>query len=166
MGSTRFRVRIEKLASSGWSEWGADAVHFECATNVTKADVSVVYSPLDKIASGGELARFMLALKVALDALTRGANGGNANLLALAVDAGELQDKAIAVATKLAETAPTALRMSKYVLNHYLRQNQTILDLSLAFEMANFGSDESEEAMRAMDAGESPRFKPPQARFR
>jgi enoyl-CoA hydratase len=88
------------------------------------------------------------------------------NLVALAVEAEELQDKAISVATKLAQTAPTALRMSKYALNHYLRQNQTVLDLSLAFEMVNFGSDESEEAMRAMEAGEAPRFKPAQSRFR
>ncbi len=69
MGSTRFRVRIEKLNEHGWSEWGADAVHFECATNVTKADTNVVFSPLNKIASGGELSRFMLAMKVALSAV-------------------------------------------------------------------------------------------------
>ncbi len=69
MGSTRFRVRIEPLNAHGWSEWGADAVHFECATNVTKADTQVVFSPLNKIASGGELSRFMLAMKVALSAV-------------------------------------------------------------------------------------------------
>jgi DNA repair protein RecN (Recombination protein N) len=69
MGSTRFRVRIEPLNTHGWSEWGADAVHFECATNVTKADKDVTFSALNKIASGGELSRFMLAMKVALSSV-------------------------------------------------------------------------------------------------
>lgn len=66
MGSTRFRVRLERLNPHGWSEWGADSVHFECATNVTKGDTDVSFAPLNKIASGGELSRFMLAMKVAL----------------------------------------------------------------------------------------------------
>ncbi|MBY0407779.1 MAG: hypothetical protein K2Q01_08800, partial [Rickettsiales bacterium] len=66
MGSTRFRVRMEPLGPLMWSEWGADGVYFECATNVTKADTQVSFAPLNKIASGGELSRFMLAMKVAL----------------------------------------------------------------------------------------------------
>ncbi len=88
------------------------------------------------------------------------------NLVALAVDAEALQDKAVEVASRLAATAPNALRMSKYVLNHFLRQNQTVLDLSLAFEMVNFGSDESSEAIRAMQARETPAFPPPRVEFR
>ena len=69
MGNTRFRVRIEALEENCWSEYGADAVRFECATNVGKGDENVAYSPLNKIASGGELSRFMLAMKVALSAV-------------------------------------------------------------------------------------------------
>ena len=69
MGGTRFRVRLEPLGENGWSEWGADGVHFECATNVTKADKDVSFATLNKIASGGELSRFMLAMKVALSAV-------------------------------------------------------------------------------------------------
>lgn len=66
MASTRFRVRIDTVEEAGWSEWGNDIIRFECATNVTKADDNVSFAPLTKIASGGELSRFMLALKVAL----------------------------------------------------------------------------------------------------
>jgi DNA repair protein RecN (Recombination protein N) len=69
MGNTRFRVRIDALEENEWSQWGADAVSFECATNVTKADKNVAYATLNKIASGGELSRFMLALKVALSSV-------------------------------------------------------------------------------------------------
>jgi enoyl-CoA hydratase len=82
------------------------------------------------------------------------------NLVALSVDADDLAAKSIEVAVKLANTAPTALRMTKYVLNHFLRQNQTIFDLSAALEMANFGTAESAEAMRAYLAKEVPDFKP------
>jgi DNA repair protein RecN (Recombination protein N) len=43
-----------------------DSIAFECATNVTKDTKEIPYALLSKIASGGELSRFMLALKVAL----------------------------------------------------------------------------------------------------
>ena len=72
------------------------------------------------------------------------------NLVALAVDASELQDRAVEVAQKLAATAPTALRMTKYVFNHWLRQSQPVFDLALAFEMVNFSGDEAKVAMKAM----------------
>jgi enoyl-CoA hydratase len=72
------------------------------------------------------------------------------NLVALAVDGTELEAKSIEVASKVAATAPTAMRMTKYVLNHWLRQNQPIFDLSLAFEMANFAGGEAKEAIRAL----------------
>lgn len=68
MESTRFRVRIDRLDESGWSAYGVDEVHFECATNVVKGAENIPFSALNKIASGGELSRFMLAMKVALSA--------------------------------------------------------------------------------------------------
>ena len=66
METTRFRVRIDTLAEAGWSAWGTDEVHFECATNVVKGAGDIPFAALNKIASGGELSRFMLAMKVAL----------------------------------------------------------------------------------------------------
>lgn len=66
MGSTLFHIRIEPLAEAQWSAHGMDGIHFECATNVSKGAKDISYSPLSKIASGGELSRFMLALKVSL----------------------------------------------------------------------------------------------------
>ncbi len=64
MENARFRVRVEPVAESQWSAHGADAVAFEAATNAGRAEP--IFAPIHKIASGGELARFMLALKVAL----------------------------------------------------------------------------------------------------
>lgn len=87
-----------------------------------------------------------------------GAQAEAMNLVALAVEADDLAAKSVEVAVKLAAVAPTALRMTKYVLNHYLRQNQTIFDLSAALEMVNFGTAEANEAMRAYGAKETPAF--------
>ena len=56
-----FRTRIEPLEEENWGENGIERIVFEVATNPGAA-----MGPLRKIASGGELARFMLALKVVL----------------------------------------------------------------------------------------------------
>jgi DNA repair protein RecN (Recombination protein N) len=57
----RFVTEIARLDEAGWGETGADSVSFAVATNPGQPP-----GPLAKIASGGELARFMLALKVVL----------------------------------------------------------------------------------------------------
>lgn len=57
----RFMVRIAPLGPSEWKSDGVDSVSFEVATNAGTDP-----GPLAKIASGGELARLMLALKVVL----------------------------------------------------------------------------------------------------
>jgi len=63
LDKARFATRIETLPETQWSEHGQDRVTFEVATNPGASP-----GPIDKIASGGELARFMLALKVTLAA--------------------------------------------------------------------------------------------------
>ena len=57
----RFRTAIEQLPESAWTQAGCDRVEFEVSTNP-----GAPFAPLTKIASGGELSRFILALKVAL----------------------------------------------------------------------------------------------------
>jgi DNA repair protein RecN (Recombination protein N) len=57
----RFRTRIEPLPEADWGEDGRERVAFEVATNPGTS-----LGPIAKIASGGELARFMLALEVVL----------------------------------------------------------------------------------------------------
>ena len=61
MGKAEFKVNITKLDEEDWHEKGMDLVCFEAKTNAGQP-----FSALNKIASGGELARFMLALKVNL----------------------------------------------------------------------------------------------------
>lgn len=60
-GSARFRTRVDALEEGAWGEHGCDAVAFEVATNP-----GMPPGPLNKISSGGEMSRFMLALKVVL----------------------------------------------------------------------------------------------------
>jgi DNA repair protein RecN (Recombination protein N) len=61
LDSARFRTLLEPLAESQWAARGRDRVEFEVSTNP-----GAPFAPLTRIASGGELARFILALKVAL----------------------------------------------------------------------------------------------------
>ncbi len=57
----RFRVAFEPVAEGRRGPLGAETIRFEIATNAGTA-----FGPLDAIASGGELARFALAMKAAL----------------------------------------------------------------------------------------------------
>jgi DNA repair protein RecN (Recombination protein N) len=57
----RFVAEIGSLPEQGWSASGADSVRFLISTNPGQSP-----GPLAKIASGGELSRLMLALKVVL----------------------------------------------------------------------------------------------------
>ena len=61
MAATQFSVGVEKLPEERFGPHGIDSVAFVASTNKGTA-----LAPLHKIASGGELSRFMLAMKVAL----------------------------------------------------------------------------------------------------
>jgi DNA repair protein RecN (Recombination protein N) len=56
-----FRTRLERLAEADWGAGGLDRIAFEAVT-IPGAPPG----PLGRIASGGELSRFLLALKVVL----------------------------------------------------------------------------------------------------
>jgi DNA repair protein RecN (Recombination protein N) len=61
LDAARFRTLVEPLAEPQWAARGRDRIEFEVSTNP-----GAPFAPLTRIASGGELARFILALKVAL----------------------------------------------------------------------------------------------------
>lgn len=101
LDAARFRTAVSPLPEERWGASGRDAVEFLIATN-PGAD----FAPLAKIASGGELSRFILALKVALaekggaatiifDEIDRGVGGAVASAIGerlsrLAADEGQL----------------------------------------------------------------------------
>jgi len=61
LDAARFRTAVERLPAERWGADGMDRVEFLISTNP-----GAPFAPLAKIASGGELSRFILALKVAL----------------------------------------------------------------------------------------------------
>jgi len=65
-----FRSAIEFLDEQDWNQVGGERVSFEVKTNPNTA-----FGPMLKVASGGELARFILSLKVVL------AEGGSAPVM-------------------------------------------------------------------------------------
>jgi DNA repair protein RecN (Recombination protein N) len=91
----RFLTELAPLAESEWSEAGTDRVQFLVATNPGAPP-----APIARIASGGELSRFLLALKVCL------AKGGNAETIVFdEVDSGVGGATASAVGERLRRLA-------------------------------------------------------------
>jgi DNA repair protein RecN (Recombination protein N) len=78
LDSARFRTAVTELPEERWGPHGMDAAEFLIATNPGAG-----FAPLNKIASGGELSRFILALKVAL-----AEKGGAATMIFDEIDRG------------------------------------------------------------------------------
>ena len=95
LDAARFKTAITTLPEERWSSHGADGVEFLIATN-PGAD----FAPLGKIASGGELSRFILALKVAL-----AEQGGAATVIFDEIDRGVGGAVASAIGDRLARLA-------------------------------------------------------------
>ncbi len=95
MEKAKFVTQINKVEDSSWNETGFDSVAFTVATNPNSPQ-----GPINKIASGGELARFMLALKVNL-----AQSSSVASMIFDEVDAGVGGATAQAVGERLARLA-------------------------------------------------------------
>ncbi len=95
LDAARFRTAVTELDEEKWGASGMDSVEFLIATN-PGAD----FAPLAKIASGGELSRFILALKVAL-----AEKGGAATVIFDEIDRGVGGAVASAIGERLARLA-------------------------------------------------------------
>jgi DNA repair protein RecN (Recombination protein N) len=95
LDSARFVTQVARLPEERWGPGGIDAAEFLIATNLA-AD----FAPLGKIASGGELSRFILALKVAL-----AEDGGAATVIFDEIDRGVGGAVASAIGERLARLA-------------------------------------------------------------
>ena len=93
--AARFRTIVERLPETQWSAAGRDRVEYEISTNP-----GAPFAPLVKIASGGELSRFILALKVAL-----AEEGGAATMIFDEIDRGVGGAVASAIGERLARLA-------------------------------------------------------------
>jgi len=95
LDAARFLTQVTVLPEEQWGPNGMDRVEFLIATN-PGAD----FAPLAKIASGGELSRFILALKVAL-----AEQGGAATVIFDEIDRGVGGAVASAIGERLARLA-------------------------------------------------------------
>jgi DNA repair protein RecN (Recombination protein N) len=78
LDAAQFRTVVAPLPDGQWTARGRDRVEFEISTNP-----GAPFAPLTRIASGGELSRFILALKVAL-----AERGGAATMIFDEIDRG------------------------------------------------------------------------------
>jgi DNA repair protein RecN (Recombination protein N) len=95
LDAARFRTAVTALPEERWGPHGMDSVEFLIATNP-----GAEFAPLAKIASGGELSRFILALKVAL-----AEEGGAATIIFDEIDRGVGGAVASAIGERLARLA-------------------------------------------------------------
>ncbi|OYW44625.1 MAG: DNA repair protein RecN, partial [Sphingomonadales bacterium 12-68-11] len=95
LDAARFRTAVTVLPEERWGPQGIDAAEFLIATNP-----GAPFAPLNKIASGGELSRFILALKVAL-----AEQGGAATVIFDEIDRGVGGAVASAIGERLARLA-------------------------------------------------------------
>ena len=95
LDAAKFHTAVLRLPEDRWGAGGIDAVEFLISTN-PGAD----FAPLGKIASGGELSRFILALKVAL-----AEEGGAATIIFDEIDRGVGGAVASAIGDRLSRLA-------------------------------------------------------------
>lgn len=79
-------------------------------------------------------------------------------LVSLAVDADEVQSRALSVARELAAGAQDAIRLTKHTLNHWYRMLVPAFDASLAYEFYGFGGPDAVEGLAAHRAKRPPVF--------
>jgi DNA repair protein RecN (Recombination protein N) len=141
---------VQPLPIDRWHADGADTVVFEVATNPGSAP-----GPLNKIASGGELSRFLLALKVVLagadpiatlifDEVDSGVGGAVADAVGerLALLGQELQILVVTHSPQVAARGGQHLRVAKAMSG-----GQMVTDV------ARLSADERREEVARMLAG-------------
>jgi DNA repair protein RecN (Recombination protein N) len=150
LDKAKFHTRIEPLEETAWGPHGLDRIAFEVATNPGDPP-----GPLAKIASGGELARFQLALKVALAEI-----GPSRTMIFDEVDSGIGGATAHAVGERLAQ-----LTRNRQVLvvthspqvgaraTHHLRVRKEATGKRVATRVSPLSLEERREEIARMLAG-------------
>lgn len=138
----QFMVQCEKMPEENWSSDGMDKIAFQAATNP-----GAPAGPVHKIASGGELARFMLALKVVLakadpvptlvfDEVDTGIGGATASAVGerLAKLGADVQVLVVTHSPQVAARARSHLHVAKTVKNKLTTTQITVLDETARLE--------------------------------
>jgi DNA repair protein RecN (Recombination protein N) len=151
MGGATFGTQIEKMEQADWNETGCDRIAFEISTNF-----GAPLGPIAKVASGGELSRFMLALKVVLaqadpiptlvfDEVDAGIGGATA--AAVGERLGNLaKDVQVLVVTHSPQVAARG--------NHHLRVSKSEIDKRVISTIETLNDNERTEEIARMISGE------------
>jgi DNA repair protein RecN (Recombination protein N) len=147
-----FQTVVSQLDKSQWGPNGTSLVRFEASTNKGMAP-----GPIDKIASGGELARFLLALKVVLES-----SNDPRTLIFDEVDSGVGGAVAAAVGERLARLGQTVQTLvithSPQVAakgTHHLRIYKTASDDTVISGTETLSMAQRTEEIARMLAGET-----------
>lgn len=152
LDKARFETRVETLEESGWGPQGMDQIQFLVATNPGSNP-----GALNKIASGGEMSRFMLALKVIMaevgiaqtlvfDEVDSGIGGGTAAAVGERL-ARLAQDRQILVVTHSPQVAARATA-------HYIVMKQGQKDVRTTVLPLQAINDRREEIARMISGAE------------
>src|SRR5260370_16064324 len=79
-------------------------------------------------------------------------------LISLVANDAELDARAVAIAIRLATGAQSAIRLTKYALNNWLRQAGPIFDASLALEFLGMSGPDLQEGLQSLKEKRSPAF--------
>jgi enoyl-CoA hydratase len=82
-------------------------------------------------------------------------------VVSLVVDDDAVQEKALEVATTLANGAQSAIRWTKHTLNHWYRVMTPAFDASLAYEFYGFGGPDAAEGLASHKEKRAPKFDGP-----
>ncbi len=82
-------------------------------------------------------------------------------LVSLCVEDDEVHDRALEVATRLAEGAQSAIRWTKQTLNAWYRSQAAAFDASLAYEFYGFGGPDAAEGLASHREKRPPEFTGP-----
>jgi enoyl-CoA hydratase len=118
---------------------------------VTAGDHAVIVWPL---LCGLAKAKYHLLLNEPLD----GAEAERIGLVSLCVPDDELEDRALAIAQRLAESARPAIRHTKLALNNWLRTAGPAFDASLALEFMDMTGPDVHEGVAAVREKRKPNF--------
>lgn len=158
MGSTELRVAQHELPPQSWGAGGMHQVSFEVATNA-----GMPFGSLGKVASGGELSRLLLAMKVVLhaggattaifDEIDTGTGGAVAEAIGVRLRAlaGEVQVMVVTHAPQVAALASHHLFISKDGSKQVVTRVDVLDDTARAEEVARMlsGATISDEARKA-----------------
>ncbi len=152
LDKAQFRTALIPLAETSWGEGGTEQISFEISTNP-----GAPFGALNKIASGGELSRFVLALKVAL--VTQGSAG---TLIFDEIDRGVGGAVASAIGERLARLAASAqvlvVTHSPQVAaagDHHLLISKAVKAKQMLTEVVSLSDDARREEIARMLSGDS-----------